>query len=389
MRKTFKYRIYPGKASVTKLKQALEACRYVYNQSIETKKTAYETEHKSMTLFDLNKELTTWIKNKPELKEKAYSQVLQNCQTRVDLAYKAFFRRVKQGLKPGYPRFRGHDRYDSMTYKQSGFSLNLNDSTVYLSKIGRVPIILHRPCLGQIKTCTVQRTRTDKWFVSFSIEMNKPDPLPKTGNIAGLDMGLKTFIMASDGFEVKRQRFFKTDEKALAKVQRRYSKFPKTERSPHKTLARRVMAKVHERIKNRRDNFCHQTANILVHRYDFVSVEDLNINSMLEEKKYSKSIADASWGQLLERLSCKAEEAGKTVVAVNPRGTSQMCSRCGQTVHKDLSVRVHDCPNCGLHIDRDLNAALNILRLGRQSAEYRAYAALRQEPGKTQGSPRL
>jgi putative transposase len=374
MRKTFKYRLYPSKADETKLKQALEACRYVYNQSIELKKTSYETEHKSLSLFDLNKKLTTWIKNKPELKQQAYSQVLQNCQTRVDLAYKAFFRRVKQGLKPGYPRFRGPDRYDSMTYKQSGFDLNPKDSTVYLSKIGRVPVILHRPCLGQIRTCTIQRTRTDKWFVSFSVETAKPDPLPKTSLIAGLDMGLKTFIVASDEFKIPRQRFFKTDEDALVKVQRRYSKFPKTERSPHKSRARKAVALVHERIKNRRDNFCHQTANILVHRYDFMAVEDLNINSMLEEKKYSKSIADAAWGQLLERLSCKAEEAGKTVVAVNPRGTSQMCSRCGRMVYKDLSVRIHDCSGCGLHIDRDLNASLNILRLGQQSVEYRAYA---------------
>lgn len=375
MRKTFKYRLYPSKASETKLKQALEACRYVYNQSIELKKNTYESEHKSLSLFDLNKELTTWIKNKPELKQ-AYSQVLQNCQTRVDLAYKAFFRRVKQGLKPGYPRFRGPNRYDSMTYKQSGFNLNLPDSTLYLSKIGRVPIILHRPCLGTIKTCTVQRTSTRKWYVCFSVETDRPPPLPKTGLVAGLDMGLKTFIMASDGFKVPRQRFFKTEERALGKVQRKYSKFPRTERSPHKTRARRVVARVHERINNRRNDFCHQTANRLVHRYDFMSVEDLNVNGMMEEKKYSKSIADASWAQLLNRLSCKAEEAGKTVVAVNPRGTSQMCSRCGRMVYKDISVRIHHCPYCGLRIDRDLNASLNILRLGQQSVEYRAYAAI-------------
>jgi putative transposase len=380
MRKTFKYRFYPNSASETKLKRALEACRYVYNKSIEVKKTTYEIEHRSLSLFDLNKKLTTWIKNKPELKQQVYSQVLQNCQTRVDLAYKAFFRRIKQGLKPGFPRFRGPDRYDSMTYKQYGFNLNLPDSTLYLSKIGRVPIILHRPCPGQIKTCTIQRTRTNKWYVSFSVEMNKPEPLHRTGLIAGLDMGLTTYIMASDGSKVKRQRFFKTDEDALVKAQKRFSKFPRTESSPAKSKARLVVARVHERIKNRRDDFCHKTANNLVRRYDFMAVEDLSINSMLEEKKYSKSIADAAWAQLLTRLSCKAEEAGKIVVAVNPRGTSQMCSQCGEIVHKDLSVRTHQCPHCGLNIDRDLNAALNILRLGQQSVEYRAYAT-RHTPG--------
>ena len=379
MRKTFKYRLYPTKAQDTQLKKCLELCRYVYNKSLERKKTLYETEHKSLSLYDLNKELTTWIKEKPELKN-VYSQVMQNCQVRVDLAYKAFYKRCKQGLKPGYPRFKGYGRYDSMTYKQSGFNLNA-DSTLYLSKIGCIPVILHRPCIGKIKTCTVRKTITDKWYVSFSVETDIPKPLPKTGLVAGLDMGLKTFIMASDGHKIPRQRFFKTDEKALAKAQRVYSKFPRNETCPAKVKARRTVARVHERIANRRNDFCHQTANRLVHRYDFMAVEDLNINGMLEEKKYSKSIADASWGQLLERLSCKAEEAGKTVVAINPRGTSQMCSRCGRVVPKDLSVRIHDCSYCGLHIDRDLNAALNIFRLGQQSVEYRAYAALRRGVG--------
>ena len=187
-------------------------------------------------------------------------------------------------------------------------------------------------------------------------------------------MGLKTFIVASDGHKVPRQRFFKTEEQALAKVQRKFSKFPRTESSPAKSKARRVVARVHERIKNRRDDLCHQTAKRLVHRYDFMAVEDLNIKSMLEEKKYSKSIADVSWAQLLQRLSYKAVEAGKTVVAVNPRNTSQMCSQCGILVPKDLSVRVHRCPVCGLKIDRDLNASYNILRLGQQSVEYRDYA---------------
>ena len=379
MRKTFKYRLYPTKAQDTSLKRCLELCRYVYNKSLERKKTLYETEHKSISLYDLNKELTTWIKDKPELRN-VFSQVMQNCQVRVDLAYKAFFQRVKKGLKPGYPRFKGYGRYDSMTYKQLGFNLH-PDATLYLSKIGRVPIILHRPYVGKIKTCTVQKTKTDKWYACFSVEVDKPEPLPKTGKIAGLDMGLQIFIMASDGFKVPRQRFFKTDEDVLAKAQRRFSKFPKNESCPAKVKARRVVARIHERIANRRGDFCHQTANWLVHKYDFMAVEDLNINSMLEEKKYSKSIADAAWGQLLQRLPRKAEEAGKTVVTVNPRGTSQMCSQCGRIVQKDLSVRVHDCPYCGLKIDRDLNAALNILRLGQQSVEYRAFAALRREHG--------
>jgi putative transposase len=225
-----------------------------------------------------------------------------------------------------------------------------------------------------MKTCTITRSRTGKWYASIVVDTSRPKDLPKTGKIAGLDMGLKTFIVASDGHKVPRQRFFKADEDALVQVQRRFSKFPREESSPAKSRARRVVARVHERIKFRRSDFCHQTANRLVHRYDFMAVEDLNVKGMLEQKKYSKSIADASWAQLLQRLSCKAEEAGKTVVAVNPRNTSQMCSQCGVLVPKGIEVRVHHCPVCGLKMDRDLNASFNILRLGMQSVEYRGYA---------------
>ena len=385
MRKTFKYRLYPHKSMESKLLQSLEICRTIYNRSLELKKTSYEQEHKSLSLFDLNKNLTTWSDNDPSLKQ-VHSQVLQDCQTRVDLAYKAFFRRCKQGLKPGYPRFKGAGRYDSMTYKQSGFNLNPKDSTIYLSKIGRVPIILHRPCLGKVKTCTVLKSRTGKWFVALSVETDKPVPIPKTGKVTGLDMGLQTYIMASDGFKVPRKRFFKVDEHDLVRAQRQLEKHAKG--SPERSKVKRVITHIHERIADRRNDFCHKTALDMVRRYDFIAVEDLSINSMLEEKKYSKSIADASWAQLLQRLSCKAEEAGKTVVAVDPRGTSQMCSQCGQVVYKDISVRIHHCPHCGLNIDRDLNASLNILRLGQQSVEYRGYAVM-QDHGVAHGSLRL
>jgi putative transposase len=231
-----------------------------------------------------------------------------------------------------------------------------------------------------MKNCTIFRSRTGKWYCCIVIDVARPELLPKTGKIAGLDLGLKTYIQSSDGYKVPRQRFFKTDEDALAQVQRKFSKFPKKGTSPEKDRARMVVARVHERIRNRRNDFVHQTANKLVHKYDFLAVEDLSVKEMLEQKKWSKSIADASWAQLLTRLSHKAEEAGKTVVAVDPRNTSQMCSQCRALVPKDITVRIHHCPHCGLKIDRDLNASLNILRLGMQSVEYQDFA-VRQGQG--------
>jgi putative transposase len=358
----------------------LDVCCLVYNTTIDLRKFAWKQNKISISYFKLANLLKPWKIQDPELGT-VHSQVLQDVMIRVDLAFKAFFKRIKNGDTPGYPRFRSKFRYDSFNYRQSGFNIHTGDSTLYLSKIGRVPIVLHRPLAsGKIKNCTITRSSTDKWYASIIVDINKSKNLPKTGRIAGLDMGLKTFIVASDGHKVPRQRFFKAEERALAKVQRKFSKFPKQISSLAKTRTRRVVARVHERIKNRRDNFCHQTANKLVHRYDFLSVEDLSIKSMMEQKKYSKSIADVSWAQLLQRLSCKAEEAGKMVIAVDPRNTSQMCSRCLKLVPKDISVRVHCCPICGLKLDRDLNASLNILRLGMQSVEYHSYAKVSAMP---------
>lgn len=367
MHKTFKYRLYPNRKQITDLNKQLELCRWVYNQTLGIRKIFWEQEHKSFSLYDSHKMLTQWIKKRPEL-EQVYSQVLQNSQLRVDLAFKAFFRRVKAKQNPGYPRFKGFGRYDSFTYPQTGFNLNPANNTLYLSKTGRVPVILHRPVMGKIKTCTIFKTQTNKWYVSFSCEIDRPNPLYKTGKVMGMDLGLKTFIQISDGTEIKNPRFFKRSQKNLAKAQRRFSKFPKNVRSTEKQRARKIVAKVHEKIRNRRDDFCHKTVLNLVKNYDFIAHEDLSIKELLEEKKYSKSIADASWAKLIQMLSYKAEEAGRTLIKVNPRNTSQLCSGCGEWVEKILADRVHVCTKCGLVMDRDENAARNICALG-QSAQ--------------------
>ena len=388
MRKTFKYRLYPSKKQVTDLNNQFELCRWVYNKTLEIRKNAWEQEHKSVSLYDSNKALTQWIKEKPELK-KVFSQVMQDCQMRVDLAYKSFFRRVKAKQNPGYPRFKGFGRYDSMTFKQMGFNLNPANNTLYLSKTGRVPIILHRPLLGIIKTCTIQKTQTDKWFVSFSCDIERPAPLYKTGKVVGMDLGLKTFIQISDGTERENPRFFKKAQKDMKTVQRKLSKFPKGDRSPERQKVKKAVAKVHERIRNKRDDFCHKTTLKLVREYDFIAHEDLNIKNMLEEKKYSKSIADASWAKLITLLSYKAVEAGKITRPVNPRNTSQQCSQCLALVPKRIEDRVHNCPHCGLSIDRDLNASYNILRLGLESVERPMQRQTAESLVRAQGSPRL
>lgn len=358
MRKTYEYRIYPSKAQVSKMNTILEECRWVYNQTLELRKTMWESDKRTISLYDTNKKLTEWKFDRKTLNS-AQSQVLQNAQLRVDLAFKSFFRRCKTGENPGYPRFKGYGRYDSFTYPQSGFKLHTDD-TFYLSKVGRVKIVSHRPFEGVIKTCTVKRTSTNKWYIALSCDIGETSPLPKTGKVTGIDLGLITYIQCSDGSKIDKPRFFKDSQKTLSKIQRRYSK-SKTQRNKHS------VALVHEKVKNRREDFCHKASKSLVEKYDFISHEDLDVQNMLEQKRYSKSISDAAWNTLIQFLSYKAESADKIIVAVDPRGTSQRCSQCGCNVPKKISDRNHNCPHCGFKSSRDLNSAIEILRLGLKS----------------------
>jgi putative transposase len=361
MLKAYRYRISPTGSQVTLLEQTLEICRGVYNDTLALRKNAWEQEQRSLSLYETNKILTQWKRDRPELNQ-VFSQVLQNCQMRVDLAFKAFFRRVKAGEESGYPRFKGKGRYDSITYPQFGFSLDEN--VLRLSKIGDVKVVLHRPVGGRIKTCTVRRSATGKWYACFSVEYD-PTPAPRKGTVVGIDVGLESFATLSNGEKIENPRFFRTDEKTLAKAQRKLAKVEKGTRERKK--ARKIVAHIHERIANRRLNFAHQTSRQLVNRFGVIAFEDLAITNMQKNHRLAKSIADVAWNLFITITRSKAEEAGSHVILVNPRNTSQQCSRCGMIVAKTLSDRIHSCPHCGLEMGRDQNAAINIMRLGLQS----------------------
>ena len=361
MRKACRYRLYPSKSQTTLLEQTLEICRWVYNDTLALRKNAWEQEQHSLSLYETNKILTQWKKERSDL-NRVHSQVLQNVQVRVDLAFKSFFRRVKAGENPGYPRFKGKGRYDSITYKQSGFKLE--GDRLHLSKIGDVRIVLHRPVEGTIKTLTIRRSSTGKWYACFSVEYD-PSPLPQKETTVGIDVGLESFATLSNGEKIENPRFFRTDEKDLAKAQRKLSKAEKG--TPERKKARKIVAHVHERIANRRLNFAHQTSRKVVNRFGTIVFEELNITTMQKNHHLAKSIADVAWNMFITITESKAEDAGSRVILVNPRNTSQMCPRCGMIVAKTLSDRVHSCPRCGLVMDRDQNAAINIMRLGLQS----------------------
>ncbi len=362
MLKTYKYRLKPTKKQVRLLEATLAECCWLYNYLLEQRKNAWEQNKHSLSYRDQTTSLPFLKIDRPSLKI-VYAQVLQDIATRVDLAFKAFFRRVKTGEKPGYPRFKGEDRYNSFTYPQLGFKIM--DGNLSLSKIGRIRVKLHRPIEGTIKTCTIKRTATNKWFVLFSCEVT-PNLLLESSEQIGIDVGLKNFATLSDGSKIVNPRFFKSEAKTLAKAQRKFSKQGKG--SLERAKARKVVARVHERIANRRHNFCHQTARKLANAFGLIVVEDLSVKNMRKNsfRSLNRSINDTAWRMFLDLLSFKAEEAGREVIKVNPAYTSRVCSCCRSRRELKLSERVFECFCCGLLLDRDYNAALNILALGTQ-----------------------
>ena len=367
--KTFKYRIYPSKAQTTKLNQVLSCCQKLYNHFLEERIVSWKENEKSVSYHQQATSLPKLKTENPSLKN-VHSQVLQNVAVRVDLAFQAFFRRVKakQG-KVGFPRFKSWSRYDSFTFPQSGFKVMPEKGMVRLSKIGAIKIKLHRPIEGNVKNCTVKKTATGKWFISFTCEVEPKPVVNQSSKVVGIDLGLESFATLSNGKQIPNPRFFRKEEMDIVNAQRKLSAQKKG--TPERAKARKVVARVHERIKNKRHNFVHQISRQIVDEFRFIAAEDLAINNM-KKTKYrcmNKSIGDAAWRMLLDCIQYKAEEAGIGFVKVNPAYTSQICSRCGQRERKNLSVRTHKCSCCGFTLHRDHNAAINILRLGMQSLQ--------------------
>jgi putative transposase len=286
MLKAFKYRLYPTKAQRSKMNRTLELCRWTYNETLAYRKALYESESKSSSKYATNALLPAWKVDKPELRE-VFSQTLQNVQERVDLAFKAFFKRVKAGEKPGYPRFKGRGWYDSFAYPQMGFKLE--NGFLKLSKIGNVKIKLHRPIEGNIKRLTVRRAATGKWYVCFSVEVEYlPKPPWKDGSLVGVDVGLESFATLSNGEKIANPRFFREEEKELARVQRKLSKA--TKGTLERKNALKVVGRVHERIANKRYEFAHHISNQLVSRYGLIAFENLNIKGMMQNHNLAKAL---------------------------------------------------------------------------------------------------
>ncbi|HEX8036333.1 MAG TPA: RNA-guided endonuclease TnpB family protein [Ktedonobacterales bacterium] len=367
MRKTFKYRLYPNTQQQRLLEQQLEECRWLYNRLLADRRAAWEQRQESVRLYDQHA-LLPMLKAERPLLAGVHSQVLQNVAVRIDLAFQAFFRRVHEGAtEPGYPRFRGTGRYDSLTFPQvpGGCKLDVAAKRLRVMNVGQIKVVLHRLMEGTPKTATIRRSRTGKWYVSFSCECADPSPLPATGQQVGIDVGLTTFAALSTGDVIANPRFFRGEEKALAKAQRRLAKAEKG--APERTQRRKVVARVYERTAWRRGDFAHQHSRRIVNAFDVIAVEDLAVNRMTHNQCLAKSMHDAAWTQFTDLIAYKAAWAGRRFVAVNPAYTSQDCSQCGHRQPLSLADRTYTCPCCGVVLDRDLNASVNILRLGQQS----------------------
>ncbi|MFA7256031.1 MAG: RNA-guided endonuclease TnpB family protein [Kiritimatiellales bacterium] len=360
MRKTFLYKIKMNRRTESSCNQWLETCRTLYNLALEQRISVYRQDRRNISAY-------TQMGQLPELKEEfpqfrqVGSQCLQDVIGRLDKAFSAFFKRAKeQNGKSGFPRFKGRGQYNSFTLKQSGWKLDGRHLTI--AKIGRIKIFLSRQIQGDIKTVTVKRSSSGKWFVMFSCDNIPTVGIPLTGEEVGIDVGIKSFAVDSAGRKFENPKYFRQSEKLLCRRQRRLSR--KKLGATRRLKAKNLVAKCHEKIANQRKDFLHKTANYYIHNYDIIYIERLKIQNMNQNRRLSKNIYDSSWGLFFDLLFYKAENAGRTVIKVPPYNTSQKCSACGEKVAKSLAVRVHRCCFCGLVLDRDHNAALNILVAG-------------------------
>ncbi len=356
LRKAYKYKLKPTPAQSRQLEEVVWRCRRLYNTALEERITAYWRCGVTLTCYQQQAELPDLKAAFPEYAA-IHSQVLQDMLTRLDKTYQAFFRRVKAGQTPGFPRYQGRNRYHSFTYKQYGNGARLDNGFLVLAKIGRIAVRWSRPLDGTPKTVTIS-TEADGWYVVFSCAEVPAQPLPPTGRDTGIDVGLKVFLITSDGAAVENPRHQRKAERQLKKAQRRVSRRKKGSKRRKKAV--KLLARKHQQVKRQRADFHHKSANTLLRQYDTIYLEDLRVTNMVRNRHLAKSISDAGWGQFRTILEAKAVCAGRQVVAVPPAYTSQECSGCGARIPKSLSVRTHICTNCGLIMDRDENAAKNI-----------------------------
>lgn len=358
MLKAFKYEIKPNTFQKEKLEHHFGCARFVYNFGLNEKSKKYKDTKENLSCFNLGKQVTLLKKEKDTVFLKnVHSQILQSSLRNLDNAFTGFFKG-----KSAYPNFKKKKNRDSFQYPQG---VKLKDNKVYLPKIGWVVYKNSRNIKGDIKTVTVSKTPTDKYFVSILCETNEPKPVKNNINSAvGVDLGIKVFAYCSDGKIFENQKFLIQSQKKLRIAQRSLSR--KQRGSIRRSKQRLVVAKIYEKITNQRKDFLHKTSTELVRNFDAICIEDLAISNMVKNHKLAKAISDVSWAEFRTMLTYKCEWYGKTLNVINRfEPSSKMCHKCGYIDSTlKLSDREYNCKNCTNKIDRDANASINIRDLG-------------------------
>ncbi|MBU2638392.1 MAG: transposase [Nanoarchaeota archaeon] len=354
--KTHKFRLYPSKNVEIKMLNTLELCRQAYNELL-----GLLNEQKVIDKAQIQGTI-------PDMKicdkryKQLYSKTMQYECFRLFSSLSALAKTKKRNRKVGRLRFKGRGRFKTFTYNQSGFKIiktGKRHQTLLLSKIGEIPIKCHREIKGKIKQIILKIEASGKWFAFVVEQIDKEiKPMQTIKNVVGLDVGLDNFVYDSEGNAVKNPRHLNKYKEQLAKLQRQLSK--KKKKSINRNKQRIKVARMHEKIANSRNDFLHKLSHYYVSNYDAIGMEDMLMT--FKSDIFAKSKSDASWGKFRQFIAYKAESAGKLFVPVPYKGTTQRCSQCGETVHKELWDREHNCP-CGFIAPRDYNSALEIKRL--------------------------
>ncbi len=362
MRRAFKFRLWTNANQERELETMLESHRRLYNACLDWRELAYQTLGASIRYADCSRWFKAQRETNPFYARLNFSSA-QATMRRLDKSFANFFRRVKAGEKPGYPRFKGRDYFRAIEFPAYGDGIRRTGDRLHVQHVGTIRVKLHREIQGKVRTVTLKR-EADKWYVVFSCDLGDVAIEPSKNPPIGIDVGLASFLTTSSGEKEPNPRYQKDALRELRRKQRGLARKKKGGKNRRK--ARREVAKMHVRVANLRREHHHETASKLVRRYGFIAVESLSIKNMLENDRLARAISDVAWGNFLLTLRSKAESAGVAFVEVNARGTSQECSACGQVVKKDLSERWHSC-DCGCSLDRGENAARNILARGLQA----------------------
>ena len=347
MLRAYKFRLYPTAQQVLILNETLETCRNLYNKLLEDR-------IRNHTGFFAQKRATTAIRKNDKYLKRVYSQVVQDVVARLDKACGAYFAGIAR-----FPKFKRKGRYNSFTYPQFGF--NPRGGRIRLSKIGDLMARIHRKITGDIKTCIIRKD-VDRWFAILVASSSIALLSQENRAAIGIDLGLSSIVALSNGARVENPRYITKSAARIRSLQRSLSR--KKRGSSNWAKARILLAKEWMRLRNSRDDFAHKLSRMLADRYSTIVFERLRIKAMSKNHTLASAIMDASWGKLRLLTAYKAEQRGGREILVEPKGTSQKCSRCEALVPKLLSERTHSCPYCGLVVDRDVNAARNILNRG-------------------------